>query len=75
MTSVGDRAAKVEELLRRRDRLLLSNVEWAQLTRRDGRKGLSYQTVRRMENGISIPRTRTLRLLEIALDEGAPDDG
>jgi predicted transcriptional regulator len=73
--AVPERARKVEELLKRRDELLLSNVGWAALT--DG--AVNYQTIRRMESGQHLPRGRTLNALEGALararDERGEGDG
>ena len=68
--TITTRADTVTELLRRRDELMLSNTEWAVLTKAaDPRgRGVSYQTIRRMENDARIPRPITLRILKAALD-------
>jgi hypothetical protein len=65
------RVRKIQELLEKRDQMLLSNMEWARLTQEptiDSKgKGINYQTIRRMELG-GIPRGSTLRMLERALE-------
>lgn len=60
---------QVEELIALRDRLVLNNIEWAALTKEVDPKGrgVSYQTIRRMESGSCNPRTSTLRILRRAL--------
>lgn len=61
-----DARHKVEELIVWRDRLGLSNTEWARLTKRV-RVPVHYTTIYRMERGEHNPQPRTLRRLEAGL--------
>lgn len=63
-----DERGKVDELLGRRDRLGISNLEWSSITYlvAEG-KGVHYQTIRRMERRETLPRAATLRKLDDAL--------
>lgn len=65
-----DMTTEVEELLKRRDRLLLDNREWARLSKQadPDKVGINYATIRRMEEGRHAPRVATVRILKLALD-------
>lgn len=58
--------AKIDQLFRQRDQLLLSNMDWTRLTKEVDPDGVNYQTIRRIERG-GTPYGRTLRILEHAL--------
>jgi hypothetical protein len=60
----------IKTMLAKRDELLLSNAEWARRTKDvcpHGR-GVSYQTIRRMELG-ATPRMENIVLLEETLKQ------
>ncbi len=66
----------IDKLMELRDRLMLSNVEWAKLTRTPQHPlGVSYQTIRRMDLLANIPRRSNLRRLKDALIREAEKEG